>query len=791
MKRIDFNVDWVFYKEGDDQQTAVILPHDAMLLEPRSADALSGAACGFFSGGKYHYVKTFTVPDEWRDQTALLYFEGVYQNAVVLLNGERAGGCAYGYSAFTVPLTDWRVGEENRIEVIADNSQTPNSRWYSGAGIFRPVSLLLGCVQHIRFQGIKITTLAVHPARIQVEINHTGGQPAVEIWDSNHCVASAQGSCVELEIPNAKLWNDTNPNLYTCRASLFHNGEKVDESEEKFGVRLITYNSSGLFINGVYTLLRGGCIHHDNGILGAKACKEAEWRKVRILKECGYNAIRSSHNPCSEELLNACDFYGVYVMDESWDMWFGHKNRFDYAGAFLDNWRFDLTSMVAKDLNHPSVILYSIGNEVAEPVTEKGLALEKEMVSLLHQLDPTRPVTGGFNIMIMGMANQGKAIYDKDKVETGKGPSQQTVNSSLLFNIATTITGSSMDSMANFKRFDRCSSAALDSLDIAGYNYAAGRYPKEGRLHPQRVIFGSETFSHAIAKNWRMVERYPYLIGDFMWTAWDYLGEAGAGAWGYTSDAKGFEKPYPWLLADIGALDILGSPNGALFQAQAVWGVGKEPRLAVRPVKYSRKTPAKSAWRGTNAIPSWSWANCDGERAIVEVYTAAAQAELWLNGQRVGRKRVRNCKAMFKPRYAPGILETIAYDSNGNEIGRDQLVSAIGSNSVAIIPEQEQVTPGQVFYLSVQIQGENGVVECNADRFLTITVQGGELLGFGSANPRTEESFVSGAYTTYYGRAQAVIRAGTSASVRITVEDDNSAYEKEISIDMRHNEKCP
>lgn len=771
MRKLEFNQEWLFCKDGNTPEV-VTLPHDAMLEENRDPSNPSGAACGFFAGGIYHYKKNFVVPMDWNNKTACLWFEGVYQNAVVKLNGEEIARCDYGYNGFSAPLNTWNIGEENEIEVIADNSRMPNSRWYTGSGIYRPVWLLLGEKNHIFHNGVKITTISIDPAVIRVETRYTGGEVRVAVLDGETTVATSTGSNVELEIPDAKLWSDETPNLYRCVVTLMENGEVIDSVTDNFGVRMIAWSNHGLFINGKETMLRGGCVHHDNGILGAKCYKESEWRKVRLLKEAGFNAIRSAHNPCSEEMLRACDYYGMYMIDESWDMWFGHKNRWDYATHFMKNYLSDLTAMVEKDYNHPSVIMYSIGNEVAEPATSEGFKIEKEMIAHLHELDATRPVTGGFNIMIMGMAKSGNAIYDETGEKEDSNPAdQKTTNNSLMFNVITTMTGAVMDNMANFSMFDKASAAPMDALDIAGYNYAAGRYPKEGKLHPNRLIFGSETFHHAIVKNWRMVKKYPYLIGDFMWTSWDYLGEAGSGAWGYTKDATGFQKPYPWLLSDMGALDILGNPNGALFLAQAVWGQLEKPVIAVQPVNHGGKRPAKSAWRGTNAIPSWSWENCEGTKAVVEVYFDADKVQLLCNGKQVGTKKVKDYKANFKLPYEPGILEAVAFDESGNEVGRSSLTSANGEKKLTILPENPMPKAGEILYVSVQVQGENGIVECNADRTVSLEVSGGELLGFGSANPRTEESFISGEYSTYYGHAQAVIRCGNDASVCITAKD--------------------
>lgn len=780
MNRLSFNENWMFSKEGSNGAVMVTLPHDAMLFERRVPKAASTGACACFESGIYHYTKRFLAEKAWKDGTVKLYFEGSYRNTTVYLNGEKIGFCAYGYTAFTVDLDPGLIfDQENILEVVVDNSQLPNSRWYSGAGIYRPVWLILGAKKHICWQGVQISTESIAPAVIRVQTQHTGGAVSVEIRKDGNVVAAASGDDCTITVPQAQLWSAETPNLYTCRVSLWDGESKVDEAEETFGIRQITWSNKGLFINGKETLLRGGCVHHDNGILGAKTYAKTEWRRVKKLKDMGYNAIRSSHNPCSEEMLKACDYYGMYMMDELWDMWFNRKNRCDYAVDFMDHYEFDIRSMVAKDYNHPSVILYSIANEVSEPASEKGITMTKTLVAKLHELDTTRPVTAGFNLMIMLMAQKGKAIYSDEGGLSSEGTAMP--NSSMVFNILMTMINKSMSKMPGTKKADEVTTPALDALDIAGYNYATCRYPKEGELHPDRVIFGSETFVMDLGKNWEMVKKYPYVIGDFMWTAWDYLGEAGAGAWGYTSDAIGFEKPYPWILADMGALDILGNPNGEAFYTSAVWGKLSGPRIAVRPVNKSG-LPVKSNWRGTNSLPSWSWEDCDGKKAVVEVFTDAETVELFLNGKRIGKKKVKDYRATFKTKYAPGTLTAIAYDTAGKEVGRDELISATGKKSVTVTPEEVDVKAGDILYFDVAVVGENGQVEFNHDLKLTASVENGELLGFGSANPRTEESYVSGSYTTYYGRAQAVVRAGQSGVVTLRIDDGQKTTDTHVSI---------
>ena len=779
-----FNQNWKFQKQGREETQTVTLPHDAMIHERREPNGAGGSAHGFFPGGIYVYEKNFTAPAEWADKTVFIEFEGVYRNSVVSINGKSVGGRAYGYVPFRIcadPLLNY--GGENTITVTVDNSQLPNSRWYTGSGIYRPVNLIVGNKTHIEWQGVRVSTISYQPARIKVETESNGGEAVVEILDGDKVVASGRGASLELDIPDAKLWSDETPYLYTCYVTLAEHGQVVDEVTQRFGVRKVEWNSKGLFINGKETLLRGGCYHHDNGILGAATFDKSEERRVRIMKEAGFNALRSSHNPTSRAMLEACDKYGMYLMDETWDMWYSHKNKFDYASNFEKDWREDIRSMIERDFNHPSVILYSIGNEVSEPAQEKGVKLAKEMVEYIHSLDRNRAVTGGINLMIISRSAKGKGIYKEDggRDDGGKQNAMGGMNSTI-FNMITSMVGPGMNKGANGKKADVVTSPVLDALDIAGYNYASGRYPLEGKAHPDRVIFGSETFPQDIYKNWQMVKKYPYLVGDFMWTAWDYLGETGIGAWSYTPDGKAFDKPYPWLLADVGALDLLGNPNGELFLAQAAWGLLKKPAIAVQPVNHHGIKPAKSVWRGTNALPSWSWQGCEGNKAIIEVYADAATVELLLNGKSLGKKKIKDCKAIFKTKYAPGTLTAVAYDAGGQELSRNELKSASGSIRLVAEPEETAVKAGNIVYIPISLVGQNGVLERNADCKLTAAVENGELLAFGSANPRTEERYDSGNFTTYYGCAMAIVRAGQAGTVTLSVKNENQTAMAAIEV---------
>lgn len=770
MEKINFCKDWLFCKKDSKINKSITLPHDAMLGEERLADNPSGSGGAYFSGNAYLYEKTFEVPLEWRDKKVIFQFEGIYQTAVIYLNHQEAGRVFNGYTTTEIVADSFlEYGRQNLIQVEVDNQNQPNSRWYSGAGIYRLAWIYLTEKDGIELHGVKIKSVSFSPAQIEVSVSAGKGIPEITILDGVNEVAKARGNCVTIDIPNAKLWSDKSPNLYTCHVEL-HEEDIEDVWEETFGIRKLEWSPEGFFVNGKNVLLRGGCIHHDNGLLGACGYEEAEWRKVRLMKEQGFNAIRSSHNPCSQSMLEACDALGMYMIDETWDMWYRHKTKYDYAAFFMDNFKSDLHTMVDKDFNHPCVIFYSIGNEVSEPASEEGLAVEKEMIEYLHSLDSDRAVTAGFNLTIIANAAKGEQLYDGEGgMNTGEsdGMGMPKMDSTMFNQLAQQI-GIGMNHAADSDEADAAITPAVDLLDIAGYNYASGRYPLEGEKHPNRIIFGSETFPQDIGQNWEMVKKYPYILGDFMWTAIDYIGEAGIGAWSDSADAMGFGNPYPWLLGGAGVIDLLGNPDGQALYAKTVWGLSDAPLIAVRPVNMSDETTNRSVWRGTNAFPSWSWRGCEGKPALVEVYAEGEEAELIINGKAIEKKKLEAKKACFETVYEAGEIEAVAYDQNGEEISRGRLKSAEGKLHIGIIPETQAVN-GKLLYVNINICDEKGIVESNADKKMQISVEGGELLAFGSANPRTEESYLGGAFTSFHGKNQAVIRVGNEEKLKICV----------------------
>lgn len=780
MRKKDFGDGWIFYTEGSEKKV-ITLPHDAQLLDGRRSDSEGGSGHGYFVGNIYNYEKEFLVPLEWENKHVEILFEGIYKNATVYINGVEAASHKYGYTQFTVSLDGkLKYGEENLISVVADNSKLPNSRWYTGGGIYRPVSLLMGEKNYIPFQGVRITTLGISPARILVETETAEAEPNIEILYKGNVVATGRGKKAEIEITDAKLWSCDEPNLYEAHITV--TGENgTDEVLENFGVRKLEYSTRGLFINGTDTLLRGGCVHHDNGVIGAASFRESEFRRIQIMKEQGFNAVRVSHNPASTAMLEACDYYGMYVMDETFDMWYVQKTKYDYGMDFHECWKSDVRAMIERDYNHPSVIMYSIGNEVSEPGKPDGVDKGKEIISFIKGIDDTRAVTGGMNLMIMGNYAKGKGQYgDVDKEQKPQSQKSEAKNGSLLFNTMASLIGPGMNKAGNSDRVDKITSPILDALDIAGYNYANGRYPMEGQKHPDRIVVGSETFPYEIGKNWDMVKKYPYLIGDFMWTAWDYLGEAGLGAWSYVGGMP-FNRPYPWILGGAGVIDILGNPDASCGLAKVVWDITDKPVIGVRPVNHPGVRVSKSVWRGTNAIESWSWKNCDGNRAEIDVFAKADFVELFINGRSVGRKKIKEYKAFFRTKYEYGTIKVVAYDASGKEISSSYLTSAKDAK-LRIEPEKKSYKSGEIAYVNVLVSDENGIIESNDDKKIHFSVEGGELLGFGSANPCTKEDYTSGVYTSYQGRAQAVIRCFDRNKLLLKAESEDQIIQKEVEI---------
>lgn len=789
MQRLDLNRAWTVQKEGEEAVRPVNLPDDAMLREARHPNAKSGSGGAFFEGGKYIYRKQWDVSEALAAQTLILEFEGVYQNAEVFLNEEKVSEHPYGYTNFFVDLTGRVHPGRNELTVVADNSKIPNTRWYSGSGIYREVALYTAGANHIAPEGLMIQN--VEADKVHIRVNGTfDARCAVHITITNQegkIAAEADGSDVTVKIPNGRPWDAEHPYLYTCKAQLLRDGAVEDEASARFGLRTLAWGRDGLLVNGKPALLRGACIHHDNGILGACDFADAEYRRVKILKDAGFNAIRSAHNPISKAMLNACDELGMYVMDEAFDMWLVHKNPYDYAGdTFRKWWKQDVSAMIAKDLNHPSVLLYSVGNEISELGRADGQAAAKELVDLCHALDPTRPVTAGINLALAQMAALSKKSKpfstDEGKIkdDTAGAPTSE------FFNKLMNYLGNRMDKAASTGKANQIAQAMADIFDIPGYNYATSRYERDGKERSEQPTVGSETFTHALYKNWHLVESIPTLIGDFMWTGWDYLGESAIGTIRYM-DRKTKKDVEDGLIISSGAgvIDILGKQRPETGWNKLIWKLTDQPTIGVSPYTHAKHFKSKRMWRRADTIASWSWEGCEGARADVTVYSAAPYVELVLNGKSLGKRKTKENTAVFpNVAYEPGALDAIDRSADGKALARAALTSATGKTQIRLVPETTALRAnGQdLCYLNIDLAGENGVTKSSVDQKLTVQVAGpGALQGFGSARPNMAETFIGSTHTTYYGKALAVIRAGYEPGT-ITVTVSGAGLEAKTTV---------
>ena len=791
MKATPLLTGWTCRHLGDTAPgKTVTLPHDAMLAEPRTALSAGGTNTGWYEGYDYEYRRTLTVPENEMADTHILEFEGVYHNAEVWLNGQKAAFRPYGYTNFYVDCAPYLHAGENELRVIARNADQPNSRWYSGAGIYRPVQLWTARGAHITLNGVKIRTLSLDPAVVEVRVKTTApGTVRLTVDDLPAVQQESDGEAVfTLTLDNARLWTPETPNLYTCRVSFAD-----DEVTETFGVRKVEWGTDGFLLNGKRYIIQGACIHHDNGLLGAVCDPDAVARKVRLLKENGYNAIRSAHNPCSKALLTECDRQGVLVMDEYIDHWYIHKTEHDYVDYFNDWWHQDLTDMVEKDYNHPCVVLYSTGNEVSETAQKRGIALTKEMIDFLHGLDDSRPVTCGVNIFFNFLSSIGFGVYSDEKAKKEaeraekakqrgeKAAKKKAVGSQFFNNLAGLLGDEFMKRGATLHGCDVKTRDAFANMDIAGYNYGIYRYKHDLKKYPQRLILGSETFCNDAYKFRELAKQEPRLVGDFVWAGMDYLGEVMVGAWEYADYAETFDGGPGWVSAGSGRIDLTGKLLGEALYTRVALEADNGPYIAVCPVNHTGDRHSPSAWKMTNAMPSWSWTGCEERKANVEVYARAARVELVLNGHTVGSKTLKNdCLAKFSIPYESGTLEAVSYDAADHEIGRCKLQSAGGTTRLTLDAEEPTVKPGHLCYVRLRYTDENGITKPLARGSIQVQVRGGTLVGLGSACPFNKHSYLDSETDTYYGEALAIVRMGDGDAMTIAASDGE--YSAELTV---------
>ena len=696
-------------------------------------------ATGWTVGGIGWYRRAFDKPQLPSGGKAELRFEGVYMNSDVWINGVHLGNHPYGYTEFAYDITPHLKAGQNTVAVQVKNTGK-NSRWYSGSGIFRKVWLDTSGELRIPTHGVYVTTpdVAMDAALVNLEVTVENGASAVRRATVRARLLDASGSAAgEAEAPitvdaggtgiatcairltDAHLWSPAAPYLYRAEVLLESDRKMVHATTIQIGIRKVEIDAAnGLRLNGEPLKLRGGCVHHDNGPLGSACIPRAEERRVQILKANGYNAIRTSHNPPSPAFLDACDRLGVLVIDEAFDCWeAGNKNPDDYHLYFKDWWQRDLTGMIVRDRNHPCVILWSIGNEINERATPEGIEIGKNLAALAHKLDPTRKVTAA---ICHPWDHPGQSWKDMQP--------------------------------------------AFTYLDVGGYNYEWTEYEKDHATYPDRIMVGTESFPKQSFENWRAVEADSWVLGDFIWTAIDYLGESGIG---HSSIHNGpgpdsFNGPYPWFNSYCGDIDLIGNKKPQSYFRDVVWRRSKVEMAVQRPMP-AGYTEHISQWGWSDELRSWTWPGFESTPMTVRVYTRGDKAALFLNGQQVGSRDLTEkdaLRAEFTVPYASGVLKAVAYQ-NGAEIGTIAFTTAGKPRKLILTPDQPMLTISRddLSYVMVQVVDEQGRILPDAVVPISFSLTGAaELAAVGNGNPKDVASFRQPHRRTWHGVCAAVVR---------------------------------
>lgn len=779
----------------------VVLPHDAMIAEERDADCVSGCQSGFYPAKSYTYEKTFDVPSDWENKQVYLEFEGVMKCASVFVNGSFAVSNRNGYLQFFVNLNPYLVyGEKNTIRVITENTEL-SSRWYTGSGIYRNVNLHIGGEINIPPESVKIKTEYVEDgyAYLSAEIllNNAAKKTQTVTVDckviDNHGKVVSSGinrltikensnakTYMKLSVDSPELWSDETPDLYELSVTVLSGDGICDTAKQRFGIRTLKLDSrGGLRVNGKSVKLRGACIHHDNGIIGATTLYSAEKYRAKKLKDAGFNAIRSSHNPMSKAMLDACDELGIYVMDELSDVWNEPKNSNDFSFEFVDAWKSDCERLVAKDYNHPCVIIYCLGNEIPDLAHDGGKMLNRELYAHMKALDGTRYVTNAINGVLAAMgcmhlfASNAEKMAEQYKQEAVN--SENDCDASGIEKMNAIMGGAQqamMDAFAVSPILTECMEETSCALDIVGLNYLTARHELEHKLNPERIIVGSETYPPEIARLWKIVENNNHVIGDFTWTGYDYIGEAGIGIYHYNSE-KTEQGWYPDRLAYTGDININGYRRPVSYLREIAYGIRKIPFIAVcRPEHIGQKCDMNN-WKYYDAIDSWTYPGYEGESIPVIVMSASDEVELVLNGKRLGKKQTgkdNGFTAIFEVPYEPGELIANGYTA-GKPVGSFSLTTANKvTKLLAEISADCISSGGDVCFITVDLTDANGRFNMSECKKISVKVEGeGYLCGFGSANPSDVGNYFDVMRNTFDGRVSAAVRSGENkGKIKVT-----------------------
>jgi beta-galactosidase len=759
---MNFDTSWKFHLGGalraesvnfnDSNWRKVDLPHDWSIEDrpgthsPFNPDAISQVNEGFTVQGTGWYRKDFTVPASAKGKRVIIQFDGVYMNSDIYVNGQHVGNHPYGYTSFYYDITkELKFGETNVIAVEVKN-EGQNSRWYSGSGIYRHVWLKTVDPVHLKTWGTYITTPGADAAAAKVVVKNkiVNESTAPVVLKVITKIVSARGREVgriesslsipageeretneQAEIKRPQLWSCETPVMYKAVTEIYQSGKMVDSGKLGFGIRQISFTANnGFQLNGKTMKLKGGCFHIDNGPLGSKAYDRAEERKVELLKASGFNAIRCSHNPPSPAFLDACDRLGVLIIDESFDMWIYGNNAYDYHLYFKDWWQKDMESMVTRDRNHPSVILWSIGNEIPQMATPEGVETAHKLADYVRGMDPGRPVTAAVNDL-----NPGKDAF-------------------------------------------------FAALDVCGYNYAINHddhqldlYAEDHKRLPERVMFATESFPLKAFNAWMAVLDHPYVVGDFVWTGWDYIGEASIGWLGYPQKSNF----YPWNLAFCGDIDICGGKRPQSFYRDALWKNNQLSIFVKPPTPSFKESPDKSPWSIWNwvdVVPQWNWEGFENKPMEVSVYSSCDKVELFLNGRSLGVKQTGKTEkfmATWTVPYQAGKLKAVGYSSEkpvktaALETAGKPLNIRLSADRVHLGADSQDLS-----YITVDVVDANGLPNPEASDLISFELEGdATIAGVGNANPMSLESYQLPQRSAWKGKCMVILKAGKKGKVTL------------------------
>ena len=755
-----FDYDWKFFlgdapdaksnNFNDESWRKLDLPHDWSIEGKVNPKNPTGGGGGYFPAGIGWYRKTFQASDAWKTNKIAIYFEGVYMNSEVFINGKSLGVYPYGYSSFSYDLTPYlHFGKENVIAVRVDNSQQINSRWYSGSGIYRHVWMMLTNPIHVAHWGAAISTPVVSAKKATVLVktkvkNETSSTQSILVktilWNKNS--KSVGNGQLKVELPansekeitqtinisNPLLWTPETPDLYQAQIQILKEKKILDDTKTNFGIRSIRFTAeNGFQLNGKTVKINGGCVHHDNGCLGSAAFDRAEERKIELLKAGGFNAVRTSHNPPSEAFLNACDRLGLLVMDESFDCWKIGKNNNDYSKYFNEWWQRDLETMVLRDRNHPSIIMWSIGNEIPERGDHSAIETAKILAGAIKKIDTARPITS--------------AIVDNGK---------------------------------DWSKFD----TIMAVHDVVGYNYHLWSALSDHQRVPSRIIVQTESYPKDAFTNWKLVQDNKYVIGDFVWTALDYLGESGIGRWYYSGDVPGehWEHDFfPYHGAYCGDIDLIGWRKPISHYRSMLYNNSEKLYMAVREPAPEPLEIKETWWSVWPTWESWTWPDFEGKTVQVEVYSKYPKVRLYMNNKLIGEQattREQQFKATFAVPYSSGQLKAVGLD-NGKEMESTMLKTSGDAAKIKLIADRKEILAnGQdLSYITVEITDKDGIVQPNAANRIHFKIDGpGIIAGVDNADMKDTDPYTGNTRKAWKGRALVVIKSThDTGNIKLTV----------------------